>query len=40
VKRILAIILLALGLAAGSGALIATAHGSITASAPDTHYIG
>ena len=39
-KRILAAILIALGLAAAGGAAASTASGHAVASAPRTHYYG
>ena len=39
-RRIVAAVLIALGLAAGGSAVAATATGSPTASAPQMHYFG
>ena len=39
-KRILAAVLIALGLAAGAGAVAATGATGTTASAPATHFYG
>ena len=39
-KRIAAAILIALGLAAGAGAVAASGTSAPVASAPDTHYYG